>query len=268
ENSNVVNALINAAKNGKKVTAVIELQARFDEEANIYWSKKLKEEGVNVFFGIPGLKTHCKLCLITRREEGKNMYYANIGTGNFNEKTSRIYSDHGLFTSNSKITTEVNKVFNYFRDQKGKYEFNQLVVSPFQSREKFNEWIDIEIDNAKQGKRAYILLKMNSLVDKSMIMKLYEASCAGVNVKLIVRGVCSLIPGIKGLSDNIEAISIVDKFLEHSRVFIFCNNGDEKYYISSADWMTRNLDHRVEVTCPIFDKNIQKELKKMLEMQW
>jgi polyphosphate kinase len=268
KNSNIVQALINALKNGKQVTAVIELQARFDEEANIYWSGKLQEEGAKVIYGVPGLKVHSKLFLITRKESGKINHYAHIGTGNFNGDTSKVYTDHTLLTSNKIITEEVEKVFDFYLDNFKGGVYRHLLVSPFFMRKRLVQLINKEIQNAKANKPASILLKLNNLVDAEMIRKLYEASAEGVKIKLIVRGICSLVAGVKGLSENIEAISIVDKYLEHSRVFIFHNNGDEKYFISSADWMTRNLDHRSEVAIPIYDKEIQQQLKKIIDLLW
>jgi polyphosphate kinase len=204
---------------------------------------------------------HAKLCLITRNEKGEKINYAVVGTGNFNEATARIYSDHALLTANSKITQEVNKVFKFLENNYKTFNYKHLLVSPFFMRKRFLKLIEAEIENASAGKESYIYAKMNSLVDQDIIKKLYKASQAGVKIKLIVRGICSLIPGIKGISENIEAIGILDKYLEHSRIFIFSHGGDERYYISSADWMIRNLDNRVEVAVPIFDKNIQKELK-------
>ncbi len=268
KNSNVVKALINAIKNGKQVTAVIELQARFDEESNMYWANKLQEEGAKVIYGVPGLKVHSKMFLITRKEAGKIVHYAHIGTGNFNGDTAKIYTDHSLITANKHIAEEVEKVFNFYSDNFKAGTYKHLLVSPFFMRKRLIQLINKEIQHAKAGKPAAIRLKLNNLVDTEMITKLYEASSEGVQIKLIVRGICSLVAGIKGLSDNIEAISIVDKFLEHSRVFIFCNNGDEKYFISSADWMTRNLDHRSEVAVPIYDKEIQKQLRAIIDTLW
>lgn len=268
KNSNIVKALINALKNGKEVTAVIELQARFDEEANIYWSDKLHEEGANVIYGVPGLKVHSKMFLITRKEAGVMNQYAHIGTGNFNGDTSKVYTDHTLLTSNKQITDEVAAVFNFYSDNFKGGTYKHLLVSPFFMRKRLVQLINKEIQNAKAHKPASIILKLNNLVDADMIRKLYEASSEGVEIKLIVRGICSLVAGVKGLSENIEAISIVDKYLEHSRVFIFHNNGDEKYFISSADWMTRNLDHRSEVAVPILDKKIQKELRNIIDTLW
>ncbi len=265
KNSNIVKALINAVKNGKEVTAVIELQARFDEESNIFWSNKLQEEGANVIYGVPGLKVHSKMFLITRRESGKNVQYAHIGTGNFNGDTAKIYTDHTLLTIDNRITEEVQKVFTFYLDNLKRGTYKHLLVSPFFMRKRLVQLINSEIKNAKQKKQASIILKLNNLVDTEMIKKLYEASGEGVKIKLVVRGICSLVAGVKGLSENIEAISIVDKFLEHSRVFIFNNNGNAKYFISSADLMTRNLDHRSEVAVPIYDPNIQQQLKEMIE---
>ncbi len=265
--SKVVNALLNAARNGKKVTVIIELQARFDEEANIYWSSKLQDEHVAVINGVPGLKIHCKLALITRVEEGKPCYYAYVGTGNFNEDTARIYADEGLFTSDPRIATEVARVFEFFKHNYKHFSYEHLILSPFSMREFFVHRIDQEIAAARVGKPAYIIVKLNSLVDPGMIDKLYDASIAGVQIKLIIRGACSLIPGIPGLSDNIQAISIVDKYLEHSRILLFGNGGDEQLFISSADWMPRNLNRRIEVACPIYDSEIKQELKAELEIQ-
>ncbi len=267
-NSNIVNALVNALRNGKKVTVVMELQARFDEEANIFWANKLQEEGVNVIYGVPGLKVHSKLILVTRKEKGKTNRYAHIGTGNFNEDTSKIYSDFSLITSDKRITREILEVFKHYRDNQHKPEFKHLLVAPFNMRKRLNRLINTEIDNALSGQTAEIILKMNSIVDSQLIRKLYEASRAGVKVRIIVRGICSLVTGILDQSENIRAISIVDKFLEHGRVFVFHNSGREKYFISSADWMTRNLDYRSEVAVPVYDKDICKVLKRILEIQW
>ncbi|UCH15427.1 MAG: polyphosphate kinase 1, partial [Bacteroidales bacterium] len=266
-NSKVMNALMTAARNRKKVNVIIELQARFDEEANIYWSRILEESGVNVYFGIPGLKVHSKLVYISRKEDNKKMAYACVGTGNWHEGTALVYSDLILFTSNKQITKEVYKVFDFFANTYKNYTYRHLVASPLYMRKKMYSLIDNEIKNAKAGKEAYIILKLNSLVDKEIIYKLYQANNAGVKISLIIRGICSLIPGIKGMSENIKAISIVDKYLEHSRIIIFCNGGNELYYISSADWMTRNLDRRIEIACPIYDKDIQQELKDMINIQ-
>jgi len=265
--SKVVSALINASLNGKEVMVIIELQARFDEESNIHWSRKLEEAGAKVLFGIPGLKIHCKLFLIGRNgNDGKNQYTACISTGNFHEGTAKVYSDVTLFTGNKKITREVRQVFNFMEYPYKPVNFKHLLVSPNFMRTRLLNLIDNEIINAQQGLEAYIILKINNLVDRKMIMRLYAASQAGVRITLLVRGICSLKPGVAGLSENIKAVRIVGRFLEHSRIFIFCNQGKEKYYISSADWMPRNLDHRVEVACPIYDPDIQKELKDMIDL--
>jgi polyphosphate kinase len=267
-NSSVINALLNAVRNGKSVTTVVELQARFDEEANILWGNKLRDEGVKVIYGVPGLKVHSKLCLITKTTGKTIQRYAAVGTGNFNEDTARVYTDHLLLTCNLKITNEVYKVFNFFRANYRKDNYYHLVISPFQLRNKIILLIENEIKNAKAGKKAAIDLKLNNLSDSEIIELLYEASNAGVQIRLIVRGMFSLVTGIKGLSENIQAIGIVDRFLEHSRILIFRNGGNDEVYITSADLMTRNIDHRVEVTCPVFDKSLKKELKDIFEIQW
>lgn len=268
KNSSVLNALLNAVKNGKSVVAVLELQARFDEESNIYWANRLKEEGVKVIFGVPGLKVHSKLCLITRMEKNKPVHYAIIGTGNFNEETARLYTDHALFTADRRLTREVDKIFNFFVKTYRTSTFKHLTVSPNFMRKRMTALINAEIKNAQADKPASIFLKLNGLTDPGLIRKLYEASEAGVNIRLIVRGMICLIPGVEGMSSNIEAISIIDKFLEHTRILIFHNNGDEKMYISSADWMPRNIDRRIEVTCPVYDKEIKNELKQYMDIQW
>lgn len=268
ERSKVINALINAAKNGKKVLVLLELLARFDEKANLRWSEKLQEAGVRVIHGVPGLKVHSKIALIHRKERGRIKSFAYIGTGNFHEGTANLYCDEGLFTTNRQIALEVSKVFDFLKHNYKRFNYKYLVVSPYSMRKHFMQLISTEIKNAKAGKPAYIHLKLNNLVDQGMINQLYSASKAGVKIRLIIRGICSLKAGVKGLSDNIQAISIVDKYLEHSRFVIFCNGGDELYYIISADWMTRNLDRRIEVACPILDDNIKKELKAMFDIQW
>ncbi len=265
--SNIVNALINAIKNGKEVVVVMELQARFDEENNIFWANKLQEEGARVIFGVPGIKVHSKLFLITRREDGVLVNYAHIGTGNMNESTARIYTDEAILTADNRIAEEVQRMFDFYHDNLKPGSYKHLSVSPFTMRKRFVGLIQREIDNVEKGEPAWIIIKLNNLVDRDMILKLYEASRAGVKIKLIVRGTCALVPGVKGYSENIEAISVVGRFLEHSRVFIFCNGGDEKYFISSADWMQRNLDHRSEVAVPIFNRENQTELKHVIGLQ-
>ena len=265
--SNAVNALVNAARNGKKVTVFLEIQARFDEEANINLAGKLHEEGVKIVPTIPGYKVHCKLICVKRLEEERMVYYANISTGNFNESTARIYADESLLTANQNIASEVDKVFRLFESRYYHPEFNNLIVSPFYTRTFFMEMLDNEIKNAQSNKDSWAIIKINSIVDKKIAAKLYEASRAGVKLKMIVRGICVLIPGKEGLSDNIEVISIVDRFLEHSRIFVFCNNNDNRYFIGSADWMPRNLDNRVEVLVPVYDHEIKKELWDILQIQ-
>lgn len=267
DSSKVANALINALKNGKKVTVVVELQARFDEENNLYWANKLHEEGATVIYGVPNLKVHSKLFLITGKSNNKPLHIAHIGTGNFNEKTSKIYTDCSLLTADKKICTEVSRVFDFFADNFKTGHYKQLAVSPFNMRRLFTQLITKEIHHAKAGKEAYIILKLNNLVDRKMINLLYKASQAGVKVQLIVRGICSLVCGVREISDNIEGVSIVDKYLEHMRIFVFANDGDEKIYISSADWMTRNLDHRTEVAVHVRDKHVQKILRGILDIQ-
>jgi polyphosphate kinase len=267
-NSSVINALLNAVRNGKNVTTVVELQARFDEEANILWGNKLLAEGVKVIYGVPGLKVHSKLCLIIRVKNDITERYAAVGTGNFNEDTARVYTDHLLLTTNKKITNEVFKAFNFFSVNYKKDNFYHLVLSPFFLRNKIILMIENEIKNAREGKKAYIHLKLNNLTDQEIINYLYEASNAGVKIRLIIRGMLSIVPGIKKTSENIKAIGIVDRYLEHSRFMIFCNGGIEQVYITSADIMPRNLDHRIEVTCPIFDKSIKSEFRKIFDILW
>ncbi|MET3113601.1 polyphosphate kinase [Pedobacter sp. CG_S7] len=267
ENSRVINALINAAKNGKVVNCVVELKARFDEHSNIYWSNKLEEEGVKVNYGLTDYKVHSKICLVKRMERGRAVYYANLATGNFNEKTAKLYCDHSIFTAKKEITRDLVKLFNALNKQTVAKDFKYLIVSPLESRKKLYFLINREIRNAKANKAAYLILKVNSLADEGVIEKLYEASNAGVKVKLIVRGICCLIPGIKDFSENITVISIIDKFLEHARVFIFGNNGKEEMFLSSADLMTRNIDHRVEVGFPVLDVDVRQEIRDIIDFQ-
>jgi len=267
KNSQIINALINAARNGKRVLAVVELQARFDEEHNIAITKMLTEAGVRVIPGVHGLKVHCKLIQISRKENSKTVRYVHIGTGNFNEKTAGVYGDISLLSANPEIGTEIRRIFEFFESNFVRSAHRQLVVSPFGTRRKFTELINQEIEFAEKGKPASIIIKMNNLVDTSMIRKLYDASCAGVKVDLIIRGICSLIPGIKDKSENIRVISVVGRFLEHSRILVFGNGGKPLYYISSADWMVRNIDHRIEVSTPINDPELKKELQNILDIQ-
>jgi polyphosphate kinase len=266
--SRVVDSLIDAANNGKRVTVVVELQARFDEAANIKWANRLKDAGVKVLFGLDSLKIHSKLCLITRREGDEHVRYAHIGTGNFNEKTAKIYTDFSLFTRNQEIATEVDNVFEFIEHPYRRIKFNHLLVSPINSRRYIYRLIDNELTNAKAGLPAEITIKINNLVDAGMVQRLYAASQAGVKIRMIVRGMCSLVPGINGISDNIHIISIVDRFLEHPRVMMFHNNGNAKVFISSADWMTRNLDHRVEVGTPVYDERLKQRIIDLLEIQF
>ena len=269
KNSQIVSSLINAAKNGKKVTVQIELQARFDEASNISYAEQMQEEGINLIFGVKGLKVHSKICVVERVEEDDEITrYGFVSTGNFSESSAKIYTDVTLFTSDNRILKDISKVFEFFEVNYRVHRYKHLIVSPHYTRSRFVKLIDREIKNALEGKPAYINLKMNSLSDYKMIDKLYDASLAGVKVKLIIRGICCLVPGVKKISENIEAISIVDNYLEHSRVFIFGNNDDPEVYISSADFMTRNIDARVEVTCPIYDIEIKKDLIETFEIGW
>ncbi|MFP4548631.1 MAG: polyphosphate kinase 1 [Fidelibacterota bacterium] len=268
DQSNVVNALMSAVLNGKNVTVVMELQARFDEEANIKWARKLEESGATLISSIPGMKVHSKLCLISRREKGEKENFVAIATGNFNESTARLYTDHVLFTYNQEIAREVKRVFELLSNNFQNYRFSHLLISPFHMRKKLGAMINNEIRNAKAGKKAAINIKVNNLMDKPMTDRLYRASRAGVKIRLIVRSTCSVVPGLKDTSENIEIHCIVDKYLEHSRIYWFYNDGDEKLYISSADLMVRNLDRRVEVAAPIYDEKIKYELKDYFNIQW
>jgi polyphosphate kinase len=266
--SGVANALLNAARNGKQVTAIIELQARFDEEANVALANQLQKEGGKVIFGVPGLKVHAKIGLIVRKEKGKLQRYAFLGTGNLNEDTAKVYSDHCLFTTDRRLTKEVESVFAFLQDNYRVGDFRHLMVSPFGFREGLTKLVRNEIRNKKKGKEAYIDLKLNNIADPEMLGLLYHAADAGVSVRLNVRGMYSVLPSAVEHPENIEAIGIVDRFLEHSRILVFANGGNEKVFLSSADWMTRNLDRRVEVTFPIYDPKLQKDLKEFLELQW
>ncbi|TNZ04951.1 polyphosphate kinase 1 [Vibrio parahaemolyticus] len=260
KDSRLMNSLIDAVHNGKNVTVVVELQARFDEEANIEWSKVLTEAGVHVIFGAPGLKIHSKLLMISRREGDDIIRYAHIGTGNFHEKTARIYTDFSLLTADQEITNEVRNVFGYIENPYRPVKFNHLMVSPRNSRTQIYRLVDNEIANAKVGKKAGLTIKVNNLVDKGIVTRLYAASNAGVKINMIIRGMCALVPGIEGVSENIRIISIVDRFLEHPRVVITHNDGDPQVYISSADWMTRNIDHRIEVAAPVRDPRLKQRI--------
>ena len=260
KHSRIMDAMMHAAYNGKKVTVVVELQARFDEEANILWAKRLTEAGVHVIFSAPGLKIHAKLFLISRREGEEVVRYAHIGTGNFNEKTARLYTDYSLLTADARITNEVRRVFNFIENPYRPVSFEHLMVSPQNSRQMLYQLIDAEIAHAQQGNPSGITLKINNLVDNGLVDRLYAASGAGVKVNLLVRGMCSLIPDLPGISENIRVISIVDRYLEHDRVYIFENGGEKKVFLSSADWMTRNIDHRIEVAVSILDPRVKQRI--------
>lgn len=266
-NSKIISALIDAAKMGKKVTVFVEVKARFDEEPNFINADKLKKAGIKILYSFPGLKVHAKICLISKIKEGKNKLYAYLSTGNFNEETAKFYSDFGLFTSNNEIVEELKKVFGFLSKKSKKPKFNNILAAPFNLRKEFNKKINREISIAQTGNPAKIILKLNSLEDKKIIKKLYEASNAGVEIIIIVRGICCLVPGVKGLSENIKVISIVDRYLEHARIYYFLNDGSEEIYLSSADWMKRNLDRRVEIAFPITDKSVKETLRKILEFQ-
>lgn len=260
KNSRIMDAMIHAAYNGKKVTVVVELQARFDEEANIHWAKRLTEAGVHVIFSAPGLKIHAKLFLISRREGDDVVRYAHIGTGNFNEKTARLYTDYSLLTADARITNEVRRVFNFIENPYRPVTFEHLMVSPQNSRDMLYQLIDAEIANTQQGKPSGITLKVNNLVDNGLVDRLYAASSAGVKINLLVRGMCSLIPDLPGISENIRITSIVDRYLEHDRVYIFESGGDKKVFLSSADWMTRNIDYRIEVAVSVLDPRLKQRI--------
>ena len=266
--SHVASSLINAAKNGKKVTVSIELQARFDEQANIDYAEQMETDGVNLLFGVKGLKVHSKMCVIEREENNKIKRYGFLSTGNFNESTATLYTDYTLFTSDQRILKDVVKVFDFFETNYKIFRYKHIIVSPHYTKTKLFKLIDTEIENVKKGKPAFIKLKLNSISSYMMVDKLYEASRAGVKIQMIVRGICCLVPGVKDMSENIEVISIIDKFLEHTRLLVFCNNNDPKVFISSADWMSRNIENRVEITCPIYDQDIKNELLDVFEISW
>jgi polyphosphate kinase len=262
--SPIVNALIAAAENGKQVSVLVELKARFDEENNIYWAKRLESVGVHVVYGLVGLKTHCKIVMVVRREQDQIHRYVHIGTGNYNPKTARLYTDLGLFSCNEDLGADVTDVFNFLTGYSRQKTYRKLLVAPVTMRDRFLAMIHREIENVHNGTSGRIVAKMNSLVDPQIICALYEASRAGVQIDLIIRGICCLRPGIKEVSENIRVISIIGRFLEHSRIFYFYNNGQEEIYIGSADWMSRNLDRRVEVMTPIIDADIAKDLQEIL----
>ena len=259
--SKVVKALITAARNGKKVTAVVELLARFDEESNIKWSKRMQEEGVNVIYGVEGLKVHSKLLYI----ESKKGNIACIGTGNFHEGNAKIYTDYLMMTARPRIVNEVAKVFEFIDRPYIHPRFQELMVSPYAMKSRILRMLDTEIKNAKEGKEAWLKMKINHITDKEVVAKLYQASQAGVRVDIVIRGNCSLVPGIKGLSENIHAVGIIDRYLEHSRILIFCNGGKNRYFLGSADWMPRNLSDRVEVLTSVYDEDLKRDLLRTVE---
>ena len=269
--SKVINALINAVRNGKRVTVIMELRARFDEEANLMWSNRLEEEGVKVIFGLPDMKVHAKVCIIKKRVFNKTRQYGFVSTGNLNEGTARYYGDHMLLTTDRNILADINRIFAFMESPSAKLESlkacKTLPVAPVTMRKHFISLINKQIRTAKKKKPSSLVLKMNSIVDAEFINKLYEAAKAGVNVKLIIRGICCANTEQKAFHNNLSAISIIDQYLEHSRVFYFDDNGKRSVYISSADWMVRNLDHRIEAACPIFDESIQQELIDILNIQ-
>ena len=260
KDSKVVKALITAARNGKKVTAIVELLARFDEESNIKWSKRMQEEGVNVIFGVEGLKIHSKLLLI----ESKKGNIACIGTGNFHEGNARIYTDYLMMTARQKIVNEVAKVFDFINRPFSQVRFNELLVSPNSMKSRILRMLDNEIRNANEGKEAWLKMKINHITDIDIVSKLYQASKAGVKIDILIRGNCSIVPGIAKMSENIRCVGIIDRYLEHSRILISCNGGKPKYYLGSADWMPRNLVNRIEVMTPVYDEDLQSDLMRTI----
>lgn len=266
--SHIASALINAAQNGKDVTVQIELRARFDEASNMRYAKQMQDQGVKLIFGVPGLKVHSKVCVIERLEKQKMKRYGFISTGNFNHKTASIYTDYTLFTADQKILKDLTKLFNFFDTNYIVNSYKHLIVSPHYARDGFYKLINKQIENVEEGRIGYIRLKLNSISNYGIIEKLYEASQAGVKIDMIVRGICCLIPGVPGLSENIQVRSVIDKYLEHPRVYVFGKGKESKVYISSSDWMSRNLNNRVEVSCPIYDEAIKNEILETLEICW
>ncbi|MFN8304852.1 MAG: polyphosphate kinase 1 [Saprospiraceae bacterium] len=267
-NSRIMHALMDAVRHGKQVSAFVEIKARFDEAANLEWGERMERAGVRVYYSLPGVKVHAKVGLVRRIEQGEPRLYTYFSTGNFHEDTAKIYSDFGLFTADPRLTSEASLLFSHLENiQPGALKFEHLLVGKFNLRPAFYHLIDREIAAAKKKKQAGMILKLNSLEDRDIVQKLYEASRAGVRIKLIVRGICCLVPGIRDISENIEVISIVDRFLEHARILVFHNGGQERYYMSSADWMERNLTHRIETTYPVYDPDLQKEIRELLDLQ-
>ncbi len=267
-NSRIMHALMDAVRHGKQVSAFVEIKARFDEAANLEWGERMERAGVRVYYSLPGVKVHAKVGLVRRIEQGEPRLYTYFSTGNFHEDTAKVYSDFGLFTADTRLTSEASLLFSHLENiQPGTLKFEHLLVGKFNLRPAFYQLIDREIAAAKKKKPAAMTLKLNSLEDRDIVQKLYEASRAGVKIKLIVRGICCLVPGIRDISENIEVISIVDRFLEHARILVFHNGGQELYYMSSADWMERNLTHRIETTFPVYDPDLQKEIRELLDLQ-
>ena len=271
ERSKVINALTNAVRNGKHVTVMLELKARFDEEANLEWKNELEEAGVKVLIGVPDMKVHAKLCLIKRRQNNITTHYGFVSTGNLNEKTALLYGDHCLLTSDRHIMADVNRIFTYLENPGNRISFlrscKKLLVSPVNMRRVIYQLINKEIKAAKQKRPAAITIKLNSLSDEKLIAKLYDAAKAGVELKMIIRGICCMFTENRKFKIPVQAISIVDEYLEHARVMVFHNDGNEKMYISSADWMVRNIDHRVEAACPVLEADMQQEIKDLLSIQ-
>jgi len=265
--SPIAQALTRAAENGKEVAVLVELQARFDEEANIRWARALEAVGAHVVYGLPGYKTHCKACLVVRQESDRIRRYCHLATGNYNVRTGGIYGDFGLFTCRESVGEEVTELFNMLTGYTRPRAFRHLVIAPTGMRDAFRDRIRREADHARHGRPARIIAKMNSLADRALIEELYLASQAGVSIDLIVRGICCLRPGIPGVSDRIRVISILDRYLEHARAFYFCNDGQSEYWLASADWMPRNLDHRVELAFPVLDPRLQSQIREVLEVQ-
>jgi polyphosphate kinase len=265
--SNVLNALIAAAQSGKRVTVFMEVQARFDEESNLYWAERLEAAGVRTLYSMQGLKVHAKIALVACREDGERRLYAYVGTGNFNEKTSRVYTDHGIFTCDARITDDVDQVFRFLAGEVKEPRTEHLLVAPFTLRKSFNALIAHEAERAAAGGPSGMTLKMNSLEDEKIIERLYEASCAGVPIDLVVRGICRLVPGVRGQSETIRVRSILDRYLEHARIYRFHHDGEERLYLASADWMKRNLSHRVEVAIPVYDAEVRRQIEQVLALQ-
>ncbi len=266
-NSPIIASLAQAAENGKQVFVLVELKARFDEEHNIVWAKKLEQAGCHVIYGLVGLKTHSKIAMVVRREEEGIRRYVHLGTGNYNDSTAKLYTDCGIFTCSESIGEDATAVFNMLSGYSEPLSWNSLVVAPIWLRKKFLKLISRETKYAKEGKEGRIIAKMNSLCDKGIIAALYEASAAGVKIDLIIRGICCLKVGIEGISENIRVRSIVGNFLEHSRIFYFLNDGQPEFYMGSADWMPRNLDRRVEILFPVEEEEIKKSVYHILEVE-